>query len=218
VVMLYRRNAQTLKNLSSFRSTEFNYVENLDKQYMFQGAAHIEVQAASIDALLSPYSTANHPRLDQDLTDYINSEANRIPVEENIVIEISGGHFSDKDKKTLVDLLRLHYGFALAETEFELKLNARRCLKLLGFFAVTAAVFFIMALRHDTVFIEIPAIAAWFSLWELFNSAWLDRGDLKLARIEAGQLASMTVHFIDPDTPNSWLGAEEAELVTVAEQ
>jgi len=192
---LYRRNAQTLKNVSRFRSTEFNFVESLDNQYMLDGVAHIEVQAESLDDLLSPYSTDNRPRLNQEFIDYLNTETNHIPVEESIVIDVTGNNFTEKDKGTLATLLRLHYGFQLAESELELKLNRRRCIKLFAFFIVTAAIFFIMAYRHDTVFIEIPAIAAWFSLWELFNSAWLDRGDLKLARIECGQLASMQLHF-----------------------
>jgi len=197
MVLLYRRNAQTLNNVSRFRSTEFNYAESLDNQYMLDGVAHIEVQAKSLDDLLSPYSTDNRPRLDQGFIDYLNTEANHIPVEESIVIDVAGGKFSEKDKSTLATLLRLHYGFQLAEAEHELRLNRGRCLKLFAFFLVTAAVFFVMAYRHDTVFIEIPAIAAWFSLWELFNSAWLDRGDLKLARIECGQLASMQLQFRD---------------------
>jgi len=195
MVLLYRRNAQTLKNVSHFRSAGFNYVENLDSQYMHDGVAHIELQANSLADLLSPYSTARRPRLNQDFINFIDAEANHIPVEESIVVDVIGDDFTEKDRATIQSLLRLHYGFELAESEFELKLNLRRCLKLLAFFIVTAAVFFIMAIRHDTVFIEIPAIAAWFSLWELFNSAWLDRGDLKLNRIEAGQLASMQIHF-----------------------
>jgi len=197
VVYLYRRDKQTLRNLSRFRSTEFNYVETLSSQYMHDGAAYIEVQANSLADLLSPYSSPNRPRLSQEFIDYINTEANHIPVEESIIIEVVGGDFSEKDKSTLETLLRLNYGFQLAESEFELKQNRERCLKLLAFFIVTAAIFFVMAFRHDTVFIEIPAIAAWFSLWELFNSAWLDRGDLKLARLECGQLSSMQVKFTD---------------------
>ena len=195
MVLLYRRDAQRLKNVSHFRSTEFNYVQSIDDQYMLDGVAHIEVQADSIADLLNPYSTAKRPRLNSDFIDYINTEANHIPVEESIVVDIIGGNLTANERETLTQLVRLHYGFELAEAEFDLKLNRRRCLKLFAFFLVTAAIFFIMALQHDTVFIEIPAIAAWFSLWELFNSAWLDRGDLKLARIEAGQLASLQLHF-----------------------
>lgn len=196
MVLLYRRNAQTLKNVSHFRSTEFNYVQTVDAQYMHDGVAHIEVQANSLGDLLSPYSTANRPRLNPDFIDFIDTEANHIPVEESIEVDIVGGDLTEKGRNTITSLIRLHYGFELAESELELKLNRRRCLKLLAFFIVTAAIFFIMAIRHDTVFLEIPAIGAWFSLWELFNSAWLDRGDLKLNRIEAGQLASMQLNFI----------------------
>jgi len=195
-MLLFRRSTQTRNNIRHFRRVKFNYVGFVNRRYMEDGAAHIGVQVRNIDDILSPYSTPEAPWLNEDFLSYVEHCANHIPVEESIVLEITGADFTESERTTIVSLLKTHFGFELAEREYDLRQNLRRSFALLIFFAVASLIFFLMAFKFDSVFIEIPAVAMWFALWEFFNTFWLGRSDIKLEKTEAGQLASMQVKFV----------------------
>lgn len=195
MVLLFRRSKQTLNNINRFRRARFNYVGFVNSRYMLGGEAHILVKVNSLDEVLSPYSAPESPWLNDDFLAYVSNCANHIPVEEAIVLEFRGYNFSTTERELITNLIHAHFGFELAERELELRLNLRRSFALLVFFTISSIIFFVMAIKTEWVFAEIPAVALWFALWEFFNTFWLERSDLKLTKLEAGQLTSMKIVF-----------------------
>jgi len=196
-MLLFRKNKRTLKNLSKFRKAKFNYAKFVRNYYMENDEAYITAKVNSIDDIVSRYSVEDYEWINEEFTSYIDNCAYHIPVEESIVLEITGAKFTDTEKEIIKKVIIDHYGLELGETMISLEMNKRRAAILLLLSVVTAIIFFGLFIYTDSIFLELIVVGLWFFTWELGNVGWLNRSELRMQKLEAGQLASLRIKFID---------------------
>jgi len=195
-MLLFRRNKKTLANLSRFRHAKFNYAKFVKNYYMENDEAYIVVRVASIDDIISRYSSPGYEWLNPDFVQYVDECAYHIPVEESIVLEIIGAQFTAEERETIARVITDHYGLELGEKVIELNYNARRAILLLALSIVTAIIFYLLFQYTESIFLELIVVGLWFFIWELGSVGWLNRADLRMEKLEAGQLASLRVQFV----------------------
>ena len=81
-----------------------------------------------------------------------------------------------------------------------LSLNSNRdkYMILLIYGVLSFIMFYVLYMNNviETI-LEIVIFGFWFIMWEFANLAFLQRNNLKVEKLEAGQLSSATVVFID---------------------
>lgn len=195
-MLIFRRNKKTLENLSRFKHAKFNYAKFVRNYYLENDEAYIVANVSSMDDIISRYSTPGQEWLTDDFTSYVDACAYHVPVEEAIVLEITGGHFTSEEQAVITRVVTDHYGLELGEKVIELRYNARRSILLLVLSIVTAVIFYLLFQYTESIFLELIVVGLWFFIWELGSVAWLERSDLRMQKLEAGQLASLRVQFV----------------------
>jgi len=198
VLIINRRNKRTTKNLKKFKNAKFNYAKFVRHHYMEKGEAYISVTVESYEDIVSRYSEQEYGWINKDFAEYIEHNAYYIPVEESVVLEITGKKFTDKEKETIEGVIKDYFGLVLGDKMINLAINKKRTGLLAGLAMLFIATFFmIYFFVPDFFFIEIFLFGFWFSCWETAEIGWLERSDLKTEKIEAGQLASLKIKFVD---------------------
>ena len=121
-----------------------------------------------------------------------------IPVEEPIVIEITGKKFTDEEKKVIEKVIKTYFGLKLGDKMLSLNSNRDKYMILLIYGVLSFIMFYVLYMNNviETI-LEIVIFGFWFIMWEFANLAFLQRNNLKVEKLEAGQLSSATVVFID---------------------
>lgn len=195
-----RRNGRTKKNLKKFRNAEFNYAKFVRKYYMEKGEAYITAKVNSIEDIISNYSIKDYEWINPKFIEYVTECAYYIPIEESIILEITGAKFTDEEKEIIERVIKDYFGLELGDKVLDLEINKRRSRILLGCTVLTLAIFLLLyKYTQESILAEIPAFGFWFFGWEYAEMAWLDRSDIKTQRIEAGQLASLKIQFLEEE-------------------
>lgn len=202
-MVLDNKKKKSLKNLQKFKSAKFNYAKFVKQYYIEKKEAYISAKVNSIDDIISKYSTAGYEWINPDFAHYIEESAYYIPIEESITIEICGGNFNDEEKELIKKVIKDYFGLKLGDKFLDLDQNKHRSLILLlfgilslGIFVVLSKFSIIMALT------EVLLLLFWFFLWEYADLALLERSEIQLQRIEAGQLSTAKITFLDDNSVN----------------
>ena len=93
-------------------------------------------------------------------------------------------------------MIKTYFGLKLGDKIIDLDVNMHKSnrLLILGVLSLIL-VLFISRLTKFEYIIELPLIMLWFFIWEYGDLAWLDRRDISMEKLEAGQLASAKVIF-----------------------
>ncbi len=197
-MFLSSKKKKSIKNLRKFKSAKFNYAKFVKKYYIEKGEAYISAKVNSIDDLISKYSTKDYEWINPEFADYIEESAYYIPIEESIVIEICGGNFSDEEKELIKRVIRDYFGLKLGDKFLDLEQNSQKSLILLLFSIIGLGLFVILQkVNILSTIIELAALLLWFSLWEYADLALLKRSDIYLEKLEAAQLSTAKIVFLD---------------------
>ena len=200
MVLLNRRNKRTKKNLNKFKNVKFNYAKFVRRHYMEKGEAYISVNVNSIDDIISNYSIKDYEWVNPEFIEYIENCAYYIPVEEAIVIDIMGAKFTEEEREIIERVLKDHFGLQLGDKMIQLEINRRQSYILLVLGLLCLVVSLALYKYMDTVwFSEILAFGLWFFCWEYADMAFISRSELKTEKIEAGQLASVKIKFLEEE-------------------
>lgn len=200
VIVLNRRNKRIKKNLKKFSKAKFNYGKFVKNYYMEKGEAYISAKVSGIEDIISRYSVKDYEWVNPEFVEYIEESAYYIPVEESIILEITGAKFTDEEKETIEKVIKDYFGLQLGDKMIDLEINKRRSRVLLGCTLITLIIFFsFYSFMEATLLLEVLAFGFWFFGWEYAEFAWLDRSDLKTEKLEAGQLATLKIQFLEED-------------------
>jgi len=194
--MFKRKSSRAKRNLKKFKSAKFNYARFVKDYYIENGNAYISAKVDSIDDIISKYSLEDYEWINSEFAEYLESSAYYIPVEESVIIEICGCKFSDEEKEKISRVIKTYFGLKLGDKIIDLDVNMHKSnrLLILGVLSLIL-VLFISRLTKFEYIIELPLIMLWFFIWEYGDLAWLDRRDISMEKLEAGQLASAKVIF-----------------------
>ena len=97
-----KRSEKVKRNLRKYRKTKFNYEHFVSEYYVDDdGKAYISTKVSSIYDIISKHSIKDYEWVNPDFIHYVEDMAYYIPVEESIVLEICGHHFSEKECVTV---------------------------------------------------------------------------------------------------------------------
>lgn len=189
---------KSIKNLKKFKKAKFNYAKFVKKYYIEKGEAYISAKVNSIDDIISKYSTKDYEWIIPEFASYIEESAYYIPLEESITIEICGGNFSEEEKDMIKRVIKDYFGLKLGDKFLDLDINKHKSFILFLFGIISLGVFAILSnFSIITAVNELLLLLFWFFLWEYADLGWLTRGNLRLEQIEAGQLSTAKIVFLD---------------------
>lgn len=189
---------KSIKNLKKFKKAKFNYAKFVKKYYIEKGEAYISAKVNSIDDIISKYSTKDYEWINPEFASYIEESAYYIPLEESITIEICGGNFSEEEKDMIKRVIKDYFGLKLGDKFLDLDINKHKSFILFLFGIISLGVFAILSnFSIITAVNELLLLLFWFFLWEYADLGWLTRSNLRLEQIEAGQLSTAKIVFLD---------------------
>ena len=196
------KNKKSIKNLKRFKSAKFNYAKFVKDYYIENETAYISAKVNSIDDIISKYSTKDYEWINPEFAHYLEECAYYIPVEESITIEICDGHFTKKEQELIRKVIKDYFGLKLGDKFLDLQLNKHRSMVLLTFGIVSLLLFTILSKLAiiTTTLNELMLLLLWYFLWEFADMALINGSELHSQRIEAGQLSTARITFLDTDT------------------
>lgn len=195
------------QNLTRFDNVHFNYDKFVRRHFMEHGKAYITAQIDVRDDIISKYSVTDYEWISPEFAAYVEGCAFYIPIEDEIVLEITGRRFSNTEKAVIRRVVTDYFGAQLSEKLLDLDNNKKRGVELSIFGAVSIALFVLFSYVVPAPLIrELFLIYSWFSLWEAAELILFDRKDLRMQKREAGQLVAMEITFLDP--PADWEDSE----------
>ena len=185
------KSKKSIKNFKRFKSAKFNYAKFVKDYYIEKGEAYISAKVNSIDDIISKYSTKGYEWINPEFASYIEESAYYIPIEERIIIEICGGNFSKEEQDLITKVLKDYFGLKLGDKYLDLDINKHKSFISLGVFAILSRFSLITALN------EVILLLFWFFLWEYADLGWIERSNIQIERLEAGQLSTAKIEFLD---------------------
>jgi len=195
-----RMSKKTKRNLKKFRSAKFNYAKFVKNYYIDKGTAYISAKVNSINDIISKYSIKDYEWINSEFANYLEESAYYIPMEESIVIEICGGNFSEEQKDLITKVIKDYFGLQLGDKIMDLDINKKHSNILLGF-SLFGVLLVAMLNRFNIIgtVAEIFIFILWFFLWEYGEMAFLDRVELQAQKLEAAQLSTAKIIFLDEE-------------------
>ncbi|MBQ1391144.1 MAG: hypothetical protein IIY82_05290, partial [Firmicutes bacterium] len=148
--------------------------------------------------IIDKYSVEGYEWLNGSFTRFVEENANYVPTEYPIVLEICNHVFNRKQRKCIEETIADYYALKMGDTQMALERNRTKIIMLfIGALVFAGIVWAVTSLFPNTtrILIEVVLILFWLFLWELVDCIILERRDLLEARTEAAQLASMKVRF-----------------------
>ena len=184
------------QNKKSFQKMKVDYYRYVKDFYLEDGLAYISCNVNDYHDVIDPYSVDGYEWLNESFARFVESNAEYIPVEYPIVLEICGRDFTDEQKKTINETIHDYYELKLGDKQMDLQNNTRKTLTFLIVGMIVTAIMFIIQMRTPDNFVnEMIVILVWFFIWELCGMIFFDRNDLKEEKMAAAQLATITVKY-----------------------
>jgi len=204
---------KTKRNLKKFKSAKFNYAKFVKNYYIEKGAAYISAKVNSIDDIISKYSIKDYEWINSDFASYLEESAYYIPMEESIVIEICGGNFTEEQKDLITKVIKDYFGLQLGDKIMDLDINRKRS-NILLFFSLFGVLLVAMLNKFNIIgtVAELFIFILWFFLWEYGEMAFLDRSELQEQKLEAAQLSTSKIVFLDEKTDSETKHLEKSSV------
>ena len=190
------------KNKKSFRKMKIDYYRYVKDFYLEDGLAYISCNVRDYYDIIDIYSVEGYEWLNESFARFIETNAEYIPVEYPIVLEICGKAFTEQQKEVIDETIHDYYELKLGDKQIDLQNNTSQIITFLAVGVIATLIMMAMQVwKADSFVNEMIVILVWFFIWELCGMIFFDRNDLKEEKMAAAQLASIAVrykvHFTD---------------------
>lgn len=197
--MLFDKKSRRLReNLKKFRNKSVDLDKFVKDIYVDNGLAYISCNVSGYYDIIDRLSVQGYEWINGHFARFVEQNANYIPTEYPIVLEICGHRFTKAQQDTIEETIADYYALKMGDTQMALEKNKGRAI----FLAIMAAIFAVAVYASSkftggvlNVVVEVVFILFWVFVWELADCLLFDRRDLREARTEAAQLASVKVTF-----------------------
>ena len=166
---------------------------------MENGLAYISCNVKGYSDIIDSYSVKGYEWLCEPFVRFVEENANFVPPEYPIVLEICGGRFTQEQRECIEETIADYFALKLVDAQWNMENNRNRALFLallsLVFAGFLYAASFAASLPRPVA--EAPFVLFWFALWDLAELLFLDRRDLQEEKLYAARLASVKVTFQD---------------------
>ena len=190
---------QRISKMKRYLNVNFDSKLYMNQHYIKDEKAVIPIHINKKEEIYSSFDRKHHV-LNPEFISYIQQIAYYIPYEYSIVLEFDGISFTKDEKEELVENISNQFGLITHDMEVELQYNSWKALKLFVVGSIILACSFLIRNMNHTEYIsEILSIIGTFSIWEFVNTIWFERKTKKVDKINAGQLSTCTVSFLEKD-------------------
>lgn len=192
-----RRKSRRLKqNLKRFKRKNVDVAKFVKDLYVDSGMAYISCNVDGYNDIISRYSVKGYEWLNHNFVRFVDENANFVPTEYPIILEICGHRFSKSERECIEATVADYYALELGDAQMALERNTMECLVLFGF-SIISVISIWLALRGNigrTIW-EILIVFLCFFIWEFIDSFAFERSELMENKLKAAQVASMKLTF-----------------------
>lgn len=183
------------RQLKKYRNADFDIKQHLMKYYIEDEQAILPIHISKKEDLFSSFDP-NHLLINPEIISYIEQIVYYIPYQYSIVLKFSGLSFTKKEKEQLVKAFTSTFGLVAHDKKVDLYFNDKKALILftLGFVILYLSYFLLKDESLRFVY-DVVSIVGTFAIWEFVDTIWFDRTNLKIANLNAGQLAVAKITF-----------------------
>ena len=191
-----RRQRQNLKSLHKKNVDVGKFVKDF---YVEKGVAYISCNVSGYHDIIDKYSVEGYEWLDASFARFVEENAIYIPPEYPIILEICGHRFTKKQQACIEETISDYYALKLGDVQMTRNTSQKRFFFLVGIMLLFAVVIGVMSMFPDLPrpIAEAPFVLFWMALWDSAEMFFLDRQDIIQDKLEAAQLASMTITFYE---------------------
>ena len=175
--------------------SQIRFEKYVKEFYLENDLAYISCNVKGYDDIIDDFSVEGYEWISEPFARFIEENANYIPTEYPIVLEICGGKFSKKEKACIEETVADYYALQMGDIQLALEKNTQKSMFLAGMFLIFLIICYFVMSGLNSIFSEVLVIFVWVALWDLIENAVFDRRDLIEQKTEAAQMASIKVTF-----------------------
>lgn len=163
-----------------------------------QGRAVIDLRVLDDSEFLSPYSTATHNIISEDVSDFIEHSMQGVPPEEAVHIRMHSDVITPEEQVEYTKAIHSHYADKYRDSCFEKK-HLHRTAAIMTLIAVIALSFMIgfeVSGIRTAVISEIIDIFAWVFMWEAVDIFFLQCTMLRFRQQRYLRLADSVIEYL----------------------
>ena len=194
--MIYGKKYSSLfKKLAAMDKRSGSIDDFVENEYIDEnGTAVINIQLSNTDNLFSPYSEKKV--LNQDLMNYIDSQADPISPEIPIIINFIVDDVNKVDEVYIKRAIKRYYWLSYRSKKKELRrLTITSAILFLIGIGITIVYQILYRLNVDLFANEIILIASWVFIWEAVSRFTFNRRAKQIDLLNEGQMAVASVRF-----------------------
>lgn len=183
--------------LRGFSKKRVDYSSAVKEFYVQDDLAYISCNVSKYSDVIENYSVREYAWPNRDFVQYVEDNAENIPAEYPIVLEMCGTDFSEKQQSTIKNALSNYYALKLGETQRAVDNSHRKAFGLLTLTVLSALTLlgYWMFFSTRGLLEEVLLILFWFFLWELGDVVVFERTMMNEKRNNVAQLASISIVF-----------------------
>jgi len=183
------------RQLQKYRKADFDVKQYLMKYYIEENRAIIPIKISKKEELFSSFDP-NQIVISPEIISYIEEIVYYIPYQYNIVLNFVGVEFEESEKEQIVEALSSRFGLVKHDKKVDLDYNDKKAIILFVIgFVILYLSYFLLKDDSQRFIYDVVTIVGTFAIWEFVDTVWFDRTSLKVANLNAGQLAIAKVTF-----------------------
>lgn len=206
------RSRKLQKYMRKLGKSQIRFEKYVKEFYIENDLAYISCNVKGYDDIIDSFSVEGYEWLDERFTRFFESNAEYIPVEYPIVLEICGANFTEKQKRTIEETFRDYYALKMGDAQLEIEENNKKGIFLL-IIGILAAILVYLSNSVETSLLiaETALILFWLFIEDALDILIIDGGSLREEKVYAAQLANTKIRFqtVFEDVPDSELDREE---------
>ena len=185
------------RHIRTFQKQTTDYEHLVRKYYVDEnGIAYISCNVKDYYDVIDRYSVKGYEWLNEEFVRFVEENANYIPPEYPILLDITGAYFTDEQKATIEKTIHMYYDLKLGDMQVEIrsslhKMNLLVCLSVLGLTLLVLS----YTLPVPRIIYEVATLFFWFFLWEAGDTLIYDHHDYVMQKTYVAQMKSMKVSF-----------------------
>ena len=186
------------RRIRIFRNRKTNFKKHVRDYYIENGVAYISCNVKDYYDIIDPHSVEGYEWLNHSFVRFVEENANYIPPEYPILLEICGAYFTKKQEERIEHAIREYYALKLGEAQDEVAETRRKIwILLIGGIVVLSLLVLLSKIINvnGTYLTEILFIFFWFCIWEAGDLFFYDRDELLYTKTITAQLESMKIEF-----------------------